>query len=406
MKTVCIYDDYSISSGSGVGTFLKDFAQCATQWKDTHICMIMFRTNVEEFSICMRGELEYFLFPKTFCVNPFEECEEICSLLKQYIPDSDNTFFLFNYVPCDKLMRMTRNYFLLSKQICVIHEFSWTTPLLGDVTLFRKLISKTKEKISFCYEGIIELYRREAEQCQMADRVVCLSEDTYDILYECYQVPKEKIALISHGMRTIRKSFSEMTKRKWKQKYYLNPDEKLIVMVGRICKSKGMFAYLEAFKNVLKYDSNCRLVVIGDLCNAPDLLAAAGEAVSKVTLTGRLDKELLSYWYRMADIGVIPSYAEQCCYVGLEMMCYGLPIIASDGFGVKRMFPDGVNAYVAPIGNRRNPKEFVQNLVDCTLKLLSNSAEQRKTKNNARRILKEKYNFSEMAEHYKAIFMA
>ena len=138
-------------------------------------------------------------------------------------------------------MRMTRNYFSLSKQICVIHEFSWTTPLLGDVTLFRKLISKTKEKISFCYEGIIELYRREAEQCQMADRVVCLSEDTYDILYECYQVPKEKIALISHGMRTIRKSFSEMTKRKWKQKYYLNPDEKLIVMVGRICKSKGMF---------------------------------------------------------------------------------------------------------------------------------------------------------------------
>ena len=234
MKTVCIYDDYSISSGSGVGTFLKDFAQCATQWKDTHICMIMFRTNVEEFSICMRGELEYFLFPKTFCVNPFEECEEICSLLKQYIPDSDNTFFLFNYVPCDKLMRMTRNYFSLSKQICVIHEFSWTTPLLGDVTLFRKLISKTKEKISFCYEGIIELYLREAEQCQMADRVVCLSEDTYDILYECYQVPKEKIALISHGMRTIRKSFSEMTKRKWKQKYYLNPDEKLIVMVGRI----------------------------------------------------------------------------------------------------------------------------------------------------------------------------
>ena len=94
MKTVCIYDDYSISSGSGVGTFLRDFAQCVTQWKDTHICMIMFRTNVEEFSICMRGELEYFLFPKTFCVNPFEECEEICSLLKQYIPDSDNTFFL------------------------------------------------------------------------------------------------------------------------------------------------------------------------------------------------------------------------------------------------------------------------------------------------------------------------
>ena len=38
--------------------------------------------------------------------------------------------------------------------------------------------------------------------------------------------------------------------------------------------------------------------------------------------------------------------------------------------------------------------------------MIAKRAEQRKTKNNARRILKEKYNFSEMAEHYKAIFMA
>ena len=81
-------------------------------------------------------------------------------------------------------------------------------------------------------------------------------------------------------MRTIRKSFSEMTKRKWKQKYYLNPDEKLIVMVGRICKSKGMFAYLEAFKNVLKYDSNCRLVVIGDLCIESDIDRETGQGTS------------------------------------------------------------------------------------------------------------------------------
>lgn len=99
MKTVCIYDDYSISSGSGVGTFLKDFAQCATQWKDTHICMIMFRTNVEEFSICMRGELEYFLFPKTFCVNPFEECEEICSLLNNIFLIQIILFFYLTMFP-------------------------------------------------------------------------------------------------------------------------------------------------------------------------------------------------------------------------------------------------------------------------------------------------------------------
>lgn len=406
MKTICIYDDYNISSGSGVGTFLKDFTQCATQWEDIRICMIMFRTNAEEFCIHMQGKLEYLLFPTTFSLNPFEDGEKVCSLLKQYIPDTDNTFFLFNYVPCDKLMLVTRSHFPLSKQICIIHEFNWTTPLLGNLELFRKLVFETKEKVPSQYIKLLELYYHEMEQCKLADHVICLSDDTHTVLNECYQVPEEKIKLISHGVRSIKKTFSERLKREWKQRYYLNPDDKVIVMVGRISKSKGMFAYLDAFKKVLEYNRNCRLVIIGDLCNAQDLLANAGTAISKIVLTGRLNKETLSYWYRIADVGIIPSYAEQCSYVGLEMMSYGLPVIASDGFGVGCMFTDQCNAYVASIGNRRKPEEFVRNLAECTLSLLKNPADQKKLRNNARHILKEKYVFSEMEKHYKAIFMA
>ena len=176
-------------------------------------------------------------------------------------------------------------------------------------------------------------------------------------------------------------------------------------MVGRVCKTKGMFAYLNAFKKVLKKEHDCRLVIAGELCNAPDLLAAAGEAVIKITLTGLLDKDKLSCWYRMADIGVIPSYSEQYGYVGVEMMAYGLPIVASDGFGVRCMFQDGINALVAPIGNRSS-NEYEQHLADCTLRLLSSLKLRKRLKDSARQILKRKYAFSEMEKHYKAIFMA
>lgn len=406
MRKVYIYDDYQLSSGNGIGTFLKEFARCVAQWgDDIQLCMIMFRTNSEEFRIGMRGGMEYFFIPRGLCKNPFEECEPVIAILRKHIIDTRDTFFLINYTLCDRLMSATRKYFPLSRQGCVIHDFSWTAPLLGDVELFRGLVAKKGREIPFQYIEMLKLHRREADQYRIADSVVCLSEDSRDILQDCYFVPKEKIALIPHGADTIKKTLSVSAKQKWRASYYLNNNEKVILMVGRVCKTKGMFAYLNAFKKVLKKEPDCRLVIAGELCNAPDLLAAAGEAVIKITLTGLLDKDKLSCWYRMADIGVIPSYSEQYGYVGVEMMAYGLPIVASDGFGVRCMFQDGINALVAPIGNRSS-NEYEQHLADCTLRLLSSLKLRKRLKDSARQILKRKYAFSEMEKHYKAIFMA
>ena len=52
---------------------------------------------------------------------------------------------------------------------------------------------------------------------------------------------------------------------------------------------------------------------------------------------GYLQKNELEKWYQLVDIGVLPSYSEQCSYTGIEMMMYSLPIVASDGFGVRIM---------------------------------------------------------------------
>lgn len=409
MKKIYIYDDYLLSSSNGVGTFLKEFVGCVTQYTDIHVCMIMFCTNAEEFRIGMRGNLEYFFFPKELCPDPFKECEPIGALLEQYISDSEDTFFLFNYIPCVNLVYETRKHFPLSKQISVVHDFNWTSILWGNVDLFRRIISQKEKKASVQLtevESIVnKLHQEEMEQYRAVDQVICLSEDTFHVLEECYWVPKEKIALIPHGMDAVKKSYSETTKRKWKQFFYMGVDEKIILIAGRVNRMKGTFAYLDAFKKVLKQNANCRLVIAGSLNNAPDLLADAGEAITKITLTGQLKKKDLSRWYKIADIGILPSYSEQCSYVGLEMMSHGLPVIASDAFGVRCMFQDSVNAYIAPIGNRKKSDKFVDKLVECTLDLLNNPVEQKKLRNNARRILKEKYNFLDMKEHYKAVFM-
>ena len=50
---------------------------------------------------------------------------------------------------------------------------------------------------------------------------------------------------------------------------------------------------------------------------------------NKITFTGKLNKEDLYKLYQIADIGVLPSFHEQCSYVAIEMMMYGIPLVAS-----------------------------------------------------------------------------
>ena len=75
-------------------------------------------------------------------------------------------------------------------------------------------------------------------------------------------------------------------------------------------------------------------------------------------------------WYQIADIGVLPSYTEQCSYVGLEMLAHHLPIVASDGFGVRCMFQEQINIRVAHIGNVKRLDEYKNELISSTLQLL------------------------------------
>ena len=58
---------------------------------------------------------------------------------------------------------------------------------------------------------------------------------------------------------------------------------------------------------------------------------------NKITFTGKLAKSELNKFYQIADIGILLSLHEQCSYVVLEMLSYGIPIIGSDSTGLKEM---------------------------------------------------------------------
>lgn len=404
-KQVYIFDECISSQKNGIGSFLREFHYCMKQL-NTDVCILTFNANVEEFAIQRGGdgEMERMLFPPLVVGEFTHNAEIIVKFLRLYIQDSSHNIFFVNHSPCEKLVEVMKRDYPLSKVIFTIHDLGWTSKCMGSVDKY-KLIVEKKVGIEGDAETVLDSYVKEMKTYDLVDRVVCLSQDTYDLLRSVYLLPAQKIFLIPNGLRGSENDIPHYNREELKTKLYVPVDEKIILYVGRPTKQKGMYALLNAFHSVLNKKSNIRLVVIGsDNSNRiENLINVSSSFATHVSFLGLINRRELVKWYLVADVGIIPSYYEQCPYVGIEMMMHGLPVVASDGFGIQNMFQDGVNAVIAPIGLRENSSEFSLNLANAISRLLYSEELRKKMSRNAQEIYHDCYSVEQMLEGYKKL---
>ena len=93
---------------------------------------------------------------------------------------------------------------------------------------------------------------------------------------------------------------------------------------------------IKAFREVLKTNKNCHLIMAGsgdyDKC-----FLECKDICIKTTFTGLLEKEDLYELYQVADIGVVPSLFEPFGYVAVEMMMHQLPVVVTATSGLNEI---------------------------------------------------------------------
>lgn len=402
-RQVFVFDEYVSSQKNGIGSFLKEFCNCMKQL-DAAVCMLVFNADVKELTIERDGEgrMERMLF-QFFPAGQFtHHAGIVVRLLRLYIVDSPDNLFFVNHSPCERLAEMLKSDFPLSKVVFIIHDLGWTSGCMGDERRFRQIIEAANDEQENA-RHIQDFYAREVKTYGFVDRVVCLSEDTRHLLQTVYALPSEKLFLIPNGLKECDGNDVQCaTREELKRELFIPADEKIILYVGRPTVQKGMHALLGAFHTVLKKNPNVRLVIIGsDNGNRiENLLAISSGFATHVSFVGLINKKELEKWYAVADMGVISSYYEQCPYVGIEMMMHGLPIVASDGFGLRNMFRDGVNAVVASIGDREDSSEFSRNLAEAMDKLLHSDKLRKVLSKNAQNIYRSRYSERQMLMGY------
>ncbi|MEZ5121626.1 MAG: glycosyltransferase family 4 protein [Solirubrobacterales bacterium] len=119
------------------------------------------------------------------------------------------------------------------------------------------------------------------------------------------------------------------------------PDERLLLLVGRLVYEKGFQFALDALPEVIEQVPDLRFVVAGSGTHEAQLRRQATELGLDAhgTFAGWIGDDLLHSLYRIADLCVVPSLYEPFGLVALEAMASGCPCIVANTGGLAEVAP-------------------------------------------------------------------
>lgn len=408
MKQIFLIDEHISSQQNGVGTYVRHFAQMFDA-TDTQVNIISFNAEVKE--LCISADNGIYRYDIPFCAQgDFLNIGELeFSLLSLYIEDNYNNIFFVNHSPCVDLLKAIRANFPKSKIVFTIHDQGWTIPLLGNSKCLEELKRNRLVKIEGLNHRVasfvVKYCNEEKKMYNIADAIICLSRSTYQLLHDFYGIDYHKLYFIPNCLpKAINIPFIE--KDEARKILHLNDSEKVLLYVGRTSKAKGIIELLRVFERICYKIKNVRLVIVGEVHSLEEFTKLTPTSCSQITYTGLISSERLALWYASADIGIIPSYTEQCSYAALEMMHTPGVVVTTDGWGLDEVFNDK-NAIIAPIQRKSNEietKQLEENLYSALIKALTlEEPDLDALKIQCRTLLENRYNFDNVSLKYKKL---
>jgi glycosyltransferase involved in cell wall biosynthesis len=161
-----------------------------------------------------------------------------------------------------------------------------------------------------------------------ADRIICVSYFTRNIVIARYGVPPEKIEVVHNAV--------ELPEEEEWQIKPIGRDEKIVLFLGRVTMQKGPEYFLRAARKVVDVFPTVRFIMAGsgDMIAQCIRLAADLKLGRFVTFTGFLRGADVDKVFRMADLYVMPSVSEPFGIAPLEALSRNVPVIISKQSGV------------------------------------------------------------------------
>lgn len=166
-----------------------------------------------------------------------------------------------------------------------------------------------------------------------AECIITPSKKTEKYLkYKC-KIKNKPIYIIPTGIDTKKfapSNFTEQDQQNLKNSLGIKPDEKVILLVGRIAEEKSIDVVMNSMPIVFRSLPKTKFVVVGDGPSKNDLeeLAKKLNIQDKVIFTGKVPWEEVPRYYNMADLFVNASLTETQGLTFIEAMAANVPVVA------------------------------------------------------------------------------
>jgi glycogen(starch) synthase len=174
-----------------------------------------------------------------------------------------------------------------------------------------------------------------------SDRVIACSFYMREQIADIFGVEESRVSVIPNGIDPEDLQPSDAGELRRLRLEFAEPEENLILLVGRLVYEKGFQLALEAMPEVIERVPGTRFLVAGSGTHEAELRRQASELglMEHGTFLGWIGDDVLHSLYPIADICVIPSIYEPFGLVALEAMASGCPCLVADTGGLREVVP-------------------------------------------------------------------
>ncbi|HOD53037.1 MAG TPA: glycosyltransferase [Candidatus Cloacimonadota bacterium] len=279
--------------------------------------------------------------------------EKIWQDLKIYLLGEENIF--------KKVQELTvrAEKFAKTLDFDLIHSHDWLTYPAGMLAkrLTGKPLIAHMHATEFDRSGGVgdeRIHNLEYDGMSYADRVICVSKYTANMVISRYHIDSGKIRII-HNAYDVGDLIADQ-----KDRIFKGPT---ILFLGRITLQKGPDYFIEIANEVLKVHPHARFIMAGTGDMSRKLLhrSAFLRLRNRFIFAGFLNRKQVETILNSVDIYILPSVSEPFGIAPLEAMAYGVTAIISKQSGVSEVVN---HAYKVDFWDTKKMSEIVNYLIE------------------------------------------
>jgi glycogen synthase len=174
-----------------------------------------------------------------------------------------------------------------------------------------------------------------------SQRVIACSAYMREQIADIFGVAESRITVIPNGIDPLDLPQPDPVELVRLRGEFAAPEERLVLLIGRLVYEKGFQLALEAMPKVIEAAPGTRFLVAGSGTHEEELKRQAEELglMEHGTFLGWIGDDVLHTLYAIADLTVVPSIYEPFGLVALEAMASGCPCIVADTGGLREVVP-------------------------------------------------------------------